>query len=59
MILILDRPEQRYQKFCFRFNPERHIPEEATKIHEITDEDVANEPKFREKAKEIKAIFAG
>ncbi|MDQ7818715.1 MAG: 3'-5' exonuclease [Melioribacteraceae bacterium] len=52
-------PELRLQKFCFRFNPGMHIPEEVTKIHGITDEDVAGEPRFKERAKEIKAIFTG
>lgn len=32
------------------FDPEMPIPAEATKIHEITDADVAGKPKFREQA---------
>ena len=39
-------------------NPEMHIPEEAASVHGYTDEKVAGEPTFREKAKEI-AEFIG
>lgn len=42
-----------------RINPERHIPEEATAIHHITDEDVANCPVFKEVAKDICRAFEG
>jgi DNA polymerase-3 subunit epsilon len=52
-------PDQRVTKYLMRFNPGRHIPEESTKVHGITDEDVANEPFFGEKAEVIKSIFAG
>ena len=34
----------------FRVNPECPIPEESTAIHGITDEDVKNEPNFKELA---------
>lgn len=34
-----------------RINPGMHIPEEATAIHHISDADVANEPSFRNIAK--------
>ena len=36
-----------------RFNPEMHIPEEATACHHITDADVADQPKFIDKALQI------
>jgi DNA polymerase-3 subunit epsilon len=52
-------PEQRYLTYNFRFNPGRHIPEESTAIHGITDEDVVNEPLFEKRAEEIKLVFAG
>ena len=42
-----------------RINPEMHIPEEATEVHGITDEDVKDCPTFREKAPELKTIFEG
>lgn len=40
-----------------RLNPEMHIPAEATAIHHITDDDVRNEPTFRQVSKALLAIF--
>lgn len=42
-----------------RFNPGKQIPPEVTKIHGITNEDVANEPSFKSKAKELAEDFKG
>lgn len=42
-----------------RFNPECPIPAEATAVHHITDEDVKNEPTFRQVAKSMKDFFEG
>lgn len=42
-----------------RFNPERPIPPEVTEIHGIKDEDVANEPTFKQKAKAILEFISG
>ncbi len=42
-----------------RINPGMHIPEEATAIHHITDEDVANEPTFRQIASSLCSIING
>jgi DNA polymerase-3 subunit epsilon len=36
-----------------RFNPEMPIPKEATAVHGITDEDVANEPPFVARARSL------
>ena len=36
-----------------RINPQMHIPEQATAIHGIKDEDVANEPTFAQIAKSL------
>jgi len=36
-----------------------HIPEEASKVHGIYDEDVKNCPKFKEEAKNIAKVFEG
>lgn len=42
-----------------RINPEMHIPEEATAVHHITDEDVANEPTFRQVARSLADFMRG
>lgn len=42
-----------------RVNPEMHIPEAATAVHGITDEDVASEPTFRQIAKSLAAEMTG
>lgn len=42
-----------------RINPECHIPEEATEVHGITDEDVAGEPTFKQIAKSLAQFIEG
>lgn len=42
-----------------RLNPEMHIPEQASAVHGIYDEDVKDEPTFRQIAKALLAIFDG
>lgn len=42
-----------------RINPEMPIPAEATAIHHITDEDVKNEPTFRQIAKSLAQFLEG
>ena len=42
-----------------RGNPERHIPEEASAIHHIYDEDVADKPAFRQIARQLADSFEG
>ena len=49
---------QKYEK-TRRLNPEMPIPTEATAIHHITDEMVANEPTFREIAPGLLASISG
>lgn len=43
----------------YQFNPEMPIPVEATAVHHITDEMVADKPTFRQFAKTIAEIFKG
>lgn len=50
-----DEPEIRTR----RINPEMHIPEEATAVHHISDEDVANEPTFRQIAHSLADFIRG
>ena len=40
-----------------RFNPEVPIPAEATAVHRITDEDVADAPPFRRRAKSLAELL--
>ena len=40
-------------------NPGCHIPEEATAVHHITDEDVKDCPKFKDIAKNLSKVFEG
>lgn len=42
-----------------RVNPGCHIPEEATAVHHITDDDVKDAPTFKEIAKELSKVFEG
>lgn len=42
-----------------RVNPEMHIPEESTKVHGITDEDVAAEKTFKQVAPFLVSEFTG
>ncbi len=44
---------------CRRVNPEMHIPEEATAVHHISDEDVAGEPTFRQIARSLADFMRG
>ena len=57
--LIRLEPNGNRQSVTMRLNPERHIPEEASAVHGIYDEDVKDCPTFREKAEELKNIFEG
>ena len=42
-----------------RLNPEMHIPEEATAVHHITDDDVKDCPTFRQVAKSLREFMEG
>lgn len=51
-------PDGREVERTRRVNPEMHIPDEATAIHHITDDDVAGEPTFKQIAKSLAEIFS-
>ena len=57
MIKIMPNGEEKER--TLRINPEMHIPEEATAVHHITDEDVANCRTFKEIAKDLAQSFTG
>ena len=52
-------PDGSQETITQRFNPGMPIPEAATAVHGIKDEDVINEPSFSEKAQEIHDYFLG
>ncbi len=52
-------PNQSQEELTLRINPTVKIPKETTKIHGISDEDVANCPTFAEKAKAIAEFIKG
>lgn len=57
--LIKLLPDGRVSSKTRRINPEIPIPAEATAVHHITDEDVANEPTFRQVANSLAQLMAG
>ena len=57
MIKIMPNGEERER--TLRINPEMHIPKEATDVHGISDEDVANCRTFKEIAKDLAQSFLG
>ncbi len=52
-------PDGSRTTLCFRVNPGRAIPPEASAIHGIRDEDVASCPVFAEKAPQVAEFMAG
>ena len=52
-------PDGHDEEKTWRVNPEMHIPESSSAIHGIYDADVANEPTFKEIAKDITKVFEG
>lgn len=50
-------PDGREEKKSRRLNPEMPIPPASTAVHHIKDEDVKNEPTFRQIAKSLLEIF--
>lgn len=58
-MLRLEPGAEEPREWTVRVNPGMHIPEEATAVHHITDDDVANCPKFADLAEKVSAAFAG
>lgn len=52
-------PDGQEEKKTRRLNPEMPIPPGATAVHHITDEDVKDEPTFRQISKALLQIFEG
>lgn len=52
-------PNGREEEHTLRINPGMHIPEAATAVHGIHDEDVAACPTFKDVARQIAADFEG
>ena len=52
-------PDGREVEYTKRINPEMHIPEGASAVHGIYDEDVKDCPTFKEVAREIANEFEG
>ncbi|HOO83805.1 MAG TPA: 3'-5' exonuclease [Prolixibacteraceae bacterium] len=57
--LLKINPEGNEEEKLYRINPEMPIPENATRVHGISDSDVANEPTFKEVAKTIANFIEG
>ena len=51
-------PNGEEMRKTYRINPEMSIPPQATAVHGISDADVADCPKFKQKAKELVDIFS-
>ncbi|TXH14197.1 MAG: 3'-5' exonuclease [Hyphomicrobiaceae bacterium] len=52
-------PTGQTKTFCRRVNPTIPIPATASEVHGITDEDIANEPTFKQLAKGLLEILRG
>jgi len=52
-------PDQREEAKTYRVNPSVPIPEEATAIHGIKDDDIRDAPMFNEIAKSLVNVFEG
>ena len=57
--LLKVSPDGNEETKTMRINPEMPIPQQATEVHGITDEDVKNEPTFNTVAKDIAKFIEG
>ena len=59
MAVLKLHPDGSQENKVWRINPEQPIPEEASQVHGITDEMVANEPTFKVLSNEIYSFIKG
>ena len=52
-------PDGHEESKTYRFNPEKVIPEQAIKVHGITNEMLVGEPTFKDRAHDIAQVFEG
>ena len=52
-------PDGREESQTMRLNPERHIPDHSTRVHHISDADVADQPTFKEVSHQLAQVFTG
>ena len=52
-------PDGREESKTLRFNPEKVIPKQAIDVHGITNEDLKDEPTFKQRAHDIARVFEG
>ena len=52
-------PDGHEEAKTYRFNPEKEIPEQAIKVHGITNDMLVGEPTFKERAHDIAHVFEG
>jgi DNA polymerase-3 subunit epsilon len=59
MAILKVHPNGNTESKSWLINPEMPIPAEVTAIHGITDEQVANEPTFKQRSREIQQFIQG
>ena len=59
LTVVKIHPDGRREVKTRRLNPCMHIPQEATAVHHISDEDVRNEPTFRQISRNLYIFFEG
>ena len=52
-------PDGHEESRTLRFNPERVIPQQAIDVHHITNDDLKDEPTFKERAHDVARVFEG
>ena len=57
--LLKVHPSGKEEKQTFRINPERKISDEAFGVHNISNDDIKDSPKFAEIAKDLLSYFTG